>query len=398
MSNRDAGLARGPAFPAPAGQQGIPFCRVDATGREAEYVAQAIAGGALRGGGAFTRRCEQLLGQRLGAPVLLTSSCTHALEMAALLLDVRPGDEVICPSWTFASTANAFVLRGARIIFVDVEPGTLTLDLAAAEAAIGPRTVGVVPVHYAGFSCDMAALQALAMRHRLWVVEDAAQALGASTRGRPLGTWGSLGTFSFHETKNLTAGGEGGALVVNDPALLARAETIREKGTDRDRFVRGEVARYRWLEAGSSYLMSELQAAFLLAQLERAEAMQAQRCRRWDAYQQAFADHEQAGLLARPSPAPWALHNGHAWFLQLAEPAQRDALLAWCAERGVQLSTHYEPLHASPAGRRVGEVRGGMASTDRAASVLLRLPLWSGMDDSQSARVIAAVRDFLAAG
>lgn len=399
MRAEDCGFAGGllSCKPEPDVLSGMtPFSRVDVSDLESAYVRQALASGSLRGGGAFARRCEQSLSASLGgARVLLTSSCTHALEMAAMLLAVQPGDEVICPSWTFASTANAFVLRGARIVFVDVEPATMTLDLAAVAAAITPRTVGVVPVHYAGFSCDMVALTALAARHRLWVVEDAAQALHATAHGRPLGTFGALGTFSFHETKNLTSGGEGGALVINDPALVARAELIREKGTDRDRYVRGEVSRYHWLEAGSSYLMSELQAAFLLAQLERADAIHASRHQAWAYYQQAFGARDRAGLIARPAPPDWLTHNAHIWFLRLLEPARRDPLLAWCRDRGIQLATHYEPLHVSPAGRRFGEFRGNAGGTLAGSESLVRLPLWSGMEAARLEHVVAVIDAFL---
>lgn len=375
----------------------IPFGKVDVSARELALVRDAIESGSLRGGGRYTQRCEAELSRRLsGNPVLLTSSCTHALEMAAMLMDVQPGDEVICPSWTFASTANAFILRGARMVFVDVEPSTMTLDLSLVSAAISQRTVGIVPVHYAGFSCDMQALGALASRHGLWVVEDAAQALHATAYGRPLGTFGALGAFSFHETKNLTAAGEGGALVINDTALIARAEAIREKGTDRNRYLRGEVSRYRWVEMGSSYLASELQAAFLIAQLDRSAGIHAARHMAWSFYQQAFAGVEQGGLLARPVPPPWSAHNAHAWFLRLIDSSIREELIAWCHAHGVQVATHYEPLHSSPAGRRHGELRGVSVGTEVGARALLRLPLWSGISPGQLDSVVTTVTGFFA--
>ncbi|MFZ5723589.1 MAG: dTDP-4-amino-4,6-dideoxygalactose transaminase [Pseudomonadota bacterium] len=373
----------------------IPFHRPSYSALEEEYVRRALASGKLHGAGEFTARAEAWLRRETGvADVLLTSSCTHALEMAALLLDVGPGDEVICPGYTFVSTASAFALRGARLVFVDIDPGTMSLDVDAVRAAISPATKGIVAVHYAGACGDLGALSALADAHGLWLVEDAAQGVRARWRGRALGSIGRLGACSFHATKNFTAAGEGGALLVNDPRLAARAEILRDKGTDRARFLRGEVDGYGWQALGSSYLMTEMQAAFLCAQFERADEIQAARLSVWRHYHEALAPLEAAGRLCRPRPADDVEHNAHTYFLRTAH---RDDLLAWCRARGVEVATHFVPLHETPAGRRYGEFRGEDRHTANGSAQLLRLPLWAGMQDAQVAQVIDTVRQFFAA-
>ena len=369
----------------------IPFNRPYATGRELAYVQQAIDGGRLSGNGPFTRRCQAWLEEHTGAArAFLTHSCTAALEMAALLLDLRPGDEVILPSFTFVSTANAFVLRGAVPVFVDVRPDTLNLDEAQVEAAVTDRTRALVPVHYAGVGCAMDALLEIARRHDLAVIEDAAQGLLADYRGRPLGGWGDLAALSFHETKNVIAG-EGGALLVHRPDLVARAEILWEKGTDRSRFFRGEVDRYTWVDVGSSFLPGEVEAAFLWAQLEEAEELTRRRLALWERYHRAFAPLEAAGRLRRPVVPPDCRGNGHLYHLLLPGLAERTALITALATEEIQAVFHYVPLHSSPAGRRFGRAHGELPHTAAAGDRLVRLPLWVGMSEDDIGRVIAAV-------
>ncbi len=375
----------------------IPFNRPHLTGREFEYIDKAVRSGQLSGNGAFTKACHARLERQLGARrVLLTHSCTGALEMAALLLDLQPGDEVIVPSFTFVSTANAFVLRGAVPVFVDIRPDTLTLDARLVERAITPRTRAIVPVHYAGVACDMDAIVEVASRHGLFVVEDAAQALGSAYRGRPLGSIGHLAAISFHETKNIMAG-EGGALVVNDERFYARAEILWEKGTNRGGFFRGEVDRYTWVDVGSSFLPSEITAAFLLAQLEDEADITRTRLELWDDY---FARCErlstELGFIRRPSVPDACRHNAHMFYVLLSPGIDRAAVLAAINARGVNAVFHYVPLHSSPAGRRFGRVATSMEATDDVASRLIRLPLWVGMDANAPSVVVELLQDVLA--
>jgi dTDP-4-amino-4,6-dideoxygalactose transaminase len=369
----------------------IPFNRPAVTGRELGYVQEAIAGGRLSGNGPFTRRCQAWLAERTGAArAFLTHSCTAALEMAALLADLGPGNEVILPSFTFVSTANAFVLRGAVPVFVDIRPDTLNLDERQVEAAITPRTRALVPVHYAGVGCALDELLAIARHHRLLVIEDAAQALLANYRGRPLGGFGDLAALSFHETKNMGSG-EGGALLVNRPELVARAEILWEKGTDRSRFFRGEVDRYTWVDVGSSFLPSEIEAAFLWAQLEEADDLTRRRLAVWERYHRAFGPLEAAGRLRRPIVPPECQPNGHLYALLLPSLAERTALIDALAAENIQAVFHYVPLHSSPAGRRFGRAAGPLPETDAASDRLVRLPLWPDLTDEEVERVIAAV-------
>lgn len=358
----------------------IPFNRPHLTGRELAAIEAAQAAGHLSGDGPFTRRCEALIAELTGTPrALLTHSCTAALEMAALLAGIGPGDEVIMPSYTFSSTANAFVLRGGVPVFVDIRPDTLNLDESLVEAAVTPRTRAIVAVHYAGVACDMDALARIAAAHGLLLIEDAAQATLSSWHGRPLGTIGQLGCLSFHETKNIVCG-EGGALLVNDPALLARAEILREKGTDRSRFFRGEVDRYTWCDVGSSYVPGELTAAFLMPQLEDARRITDERLRLWAHYHATLAPLEQAGRLRRPVLPPAVRHNAHMYQVLLPRAAQRPAVIRRMRELGASPVFHYVPLHSSPAGRRFGRAHGELPVTDDIAERLLRLPLWVGID------------------
>ncbi|MCC7483976.1 MAG: dTDP-4-amino-4,6-dideoxygalactose transaminase [Burkholderiales bacterium] len=373
----------------------VPFNKPFTIGPELENIAQAVREGHLSGDGPFSRRCHRWLEERLGCRrALLTHSCTAALEMAAILCDLAPGDEVIMPSFTFVSTANAFVLRGAVPVFVDIRPDTLNLDEALAARAVTPRTRAIVPVHYAGIGCEMDALMALAARHDLVVVEDAAQGILAEYRGRKLGAIGHLGCLSFHETKNVISG-EGGALLVNDERFVARAEIIREKGTNRAQFFRGEVDKYTWVDIGSSWLPSELVGAFLHAQLERADAINAQRLRLAAAYAEGLAPLAARGLLSVPRQAPEGVEgNGHLFYVLLPDIDTRSALIAHLKARGVHAVFHYVPLHSSPAGRRYGRAAGELPVTEDVSARLLRLPLYHELTAREVAAVCEAVGAF----
>ena len=372
----------------------IPFNRPYIAGKELSYVAQAQANGHLSGDGPFTRQCHLWLERHAGGgKALLTHSCTAALEMAAILAGVEAGDEVIMPSYTFVSTANAFVLRGAVPVFVDVRADTLNLDERQIEAAITPRTRAVVPVHYAGVSCAMDVILEIAGRHDLLVIEDAAQGIMSTHRGRPLGSLGHLGAFSFHETKNIISG-EGGALLVNDPAMAARAEIIREKGTNRSQFFRGQVDKYTWVDVGSSFLPGEMVAAYLAAQLEEADAITARRLALWDRYHDAFADLEREGRLRRPVLAEGCAHNAHMYYLLLPGLEERTAFIEHMKALEIQCVFHYVPLHSSPRGRRVGRASGALPVTDDVADRLVRLPLWVGLEEHQDRVIDAALQFF----
>jgi dTDP-4-amino-4,6-dideoxygalactose transaminase len=369
----------------------VPFNRPLVLEAGYEYLRQAVAQGHLSGDGRFTRQCHALLERLLGVPkVLLTTSCTHALEMAALLLDVRPGDEVIVPSFTFVSTANAFVLRGARPVFADVRPDTLNLDEAHLERLITPRTRAVVPVHYAGVACAMDAILEVAARHGVAVVEDNAHGLFGCYGGRPLGTFGCLASLSFHETKNLSCG-EGGALLINDERYVERAEVLREKGTDRNRFFRGEVDRYTWRDVGSSYLPSDALAALLFAQLEAHERIQARRRAIWERYAEGLRDWAGAAGVRLPVVPAGCEQAYHLFYLLLPSPEERQALIAALRARGVHAIFHYLPLHLSDMGRRFGGREGDCPVTEAVAERLVRLPLFYDLSESDQARVISSV-------
>jgi dTDP-4-amino-4,6-dideoxygalactose transaminase len=371
----------------------INFNRPHATGREFEYIQQAIANVQLSGNGAFAQRCASWLESRTGAQrAFMTPSGTSALEMATMLVGLGPGDEVIMPSFTFVSTANAVALRGAVPVFVDIRADTLNLDEEAARSAVTPRTRAIVPVHYAGVACEMDAISDLARAHGLAVIEDAAQAILSSYRGHPLGGFGQLACISFHETKNVGCG-EGGALLINEAHWVERAEVVQEKGTDRSKFFRGEVDRYTWVELGSSFLMSEISAAFLWAQLEAAERITARRIAIWESYHERFAPLEAEGLLRRPVVPAHARQNGHMYYLLLPDRASRDALIRRLASQGIQAVFHYVPLHSSPAGRRYGRTPAPMPVTDDASPRLVRLPLWVDMEEAEIERVTAGVEE-----
>ncbi len=359
----------------------IPFNKPFMTGRELEYVQRAYENGHLAGQGEFAALCSRWLEQRVGsARALLTHSCTGALEMAAILSGVGHGDEVILPSFTFVSTANAFVLRGATPVFVDIRPDTLNIDERRIEDAITPRTRALVPVHYAGVSAEMDAIMDIATRHGLMVVEDAAQGLMSTYHERPVGSYGHLAAVSFHETKNVISG-EGGALLVNDAQLAARAEVILEKGTNRSQFFRGEVDKYTWVDIGSSYLPGEIIAAFLYAQLEHAEEITARRLAIWSRYHEAFAEAEARGLVRRPLVPEGRTHNAHLYYLLFRDLEARTATIDRLRDRGVQSVFHYVPLHSSPYGRQVGRASGDLENTNAASERLLRLPVWLGLED-----------------
>lgn len=370
----------------------IPFNKPCAGDIEIQYATESIRSGHLRGDGPFTKRAVQLLSEKTGCQhVLLTHSCTAALEMAAILLDLKDGDEVIMPSFTFVSTANAFVLRGCVPVFVDVRPDTLNIDEQRIVGAITSRTRAIVVVHYAGVSCDMAAIMKIAEEFGLPVVEDAAQALGSSYRGRPLGGIGHLGCLSFHDTKNIIAG-EGGALLVNDERYLQRAEIIREKGTNRSQFFRGQVDKYTWCDIGSSYLPSDIIAAVLCAQLERLTEINAQRLRLWQLY------HEGLDMIGGYADLPVVpedcTHNAHMFYLMMKSLEEREGFMEQMRMRNVQTAFHYVALHSSPAGRRYGRANGSMKVTERASDCLVRLPMWAGLE-TRSDELIQAIRESL---
>ncbi|MGC1096902.1 dTDP-4-amino-4,6-dideoxygalactose transaminase [Pantoea agglomerans] len=373
----------------------IPFNAPPIVGTEIEYMHSAMNSGKLCGDGGFTRRCQQWMEQRFGSKkVLLTPSCTASLEMAALLIDLQPGDEVIMPSYTFVSTANAFVLRGARIVFVDVRPDTMNIDETLIEAAITEKTRAIVPVHYAGVACEMDTIMALAAKHKLFVIEDAAQGVMSRYKGRALGTIGHIGCFSFHETKNYTAGGEGGATLINDASLVERAEIVREKGTNRSQFFRGQVDKYTWRDMGSSYLMADLQAAYLWAQLEAAEGINQQRLRIWQRYYDALQPLAAQGRISLPVIPASCEHNAHMFYIKLRDQDDRQALINWMKEAEILTVFHYIPLHSSPAGERFSQFVGDDRFTTRESERLLRLPLFYNLSDNNQSTVISSLLSF----
>ena len=370
----------------------IPFNRPYATGAEFDYIREAIANEHVSGNGPFTRRCTDQLQQELGSDrVLLTHSCTGALEMATLLADIEPGDEVIVPSFAFPSLPNAVALRGGVPVFVDIRADTLNLDERLVEDAITARTRVLAPIDYAGVGCEMESFSALARAHGLVVIEDAAQGYGAFYRGAPLGALADLACLSFHETKNVMCG-EGGALLVNRREWVERAEIIQEKGTDRSKFFRGEVDKYTWVDLGSSYLVSDIGAAFLWAQLEHAHEITAKRVAIWDVYHEALEDLENDGRLRRPVVPDHCSHNAHMYYVLLEPGRDRGRFSERLSEAGVGAVSHYVPLHSSPAGLRYGRVHGSLEVTEDVSERLLRLPLWVGMTEGDAAYVAEGLR------
>lgn len=376
----------------------IPFNRATRGGDEERYLAEALAGGRLSGDGPFTQRCRAILEDLTGSEAaLLTTSCTHALELSALLLDIGPGDEVIAPSFTFVSTLNAFVLRGATPVFADVRPDTLNLDERRLEGLITPRTKAIFLVHYAGVACEMEPILAIAARHGVAVVEDNAHGLFGTYRGRPLGSFGQLATLSFHETKNMSCG-EGGALLINDPALVGRAEILREKGTNRSAFRRREVGRYEWLDVGSSWLPSDLLAAVLLAQLEARERIQARRAALWTRYEDGLADWARSIGATLPTVPPDRQQAFHMFWMLLPDRADRDRVIEELGRRGILAVFHYLPLHDSPMGRRLADRPISCPVTEDVSGRLVRLPFFVDLAETEQDEVIQATQDALPAG
>lgn len=363
-------------------------------GTELDYVAQAVIGRKISGDGPFTKRCNAWIERRFGTPrCLLTTSGTTALEMAALLCGIKPGDEVILPSYTFSSTANAFVLAGARLVFVDIRPDTMNIDEAKIERAVTDRTRAICVMHYAGVACEMDAIMDIARRHGLRVVEDAAQGVMASYQGRALGTIGDFGCFSFHETKNYSMG-EGGAILINDPSCCEAAEIMREKGTDRSKFMRGQVDKYTWVDYGSSYLPSDINAAYLWGQLEHADEINANRLASWDLYARELAGLAEAGKVEVPRVPEGCVHNAHMYWVKAADIEERTALIAYLREHGAQSVFHYIPLHSAPAGLKFGRFDGEDEFTTRESERLARLPMYYGLDPEDVEKVVDALYGF----
>jgi dTDP-4-amino-4,6-dideoxygalactose transaminase len=368
----------------------IPFNKPYLTGKEHDYVLEAYANGHLSGDGHLTSRCAKWLEEATLSPkVLLTPSCTAALEMAAILAGIGSGDEVIMPSYTFVSTANAFVLRGGVPVFIDIREDTLNMDERLIESAITPRTRAIVPVHYAGVACNMDSIMKIASKHNLIVIEDAAQGVMSSYKGRALGSIADLGCYSFHETKNISTG-EGGALLINNPLLIERAEIIREKGTDRSKFFRGQVDKYRWVDIGSSYLPSEITAAFLWAQLEEAISITELRMFMWNRYHEAFSEVEKAGLVRRPTVGSECIHNAHMYYLILKDVESREMFIKKMRASGVSCIFHYVPLHLAPFSVGRTRVHGHLHQTEKLADRLVRLPIWVGLNEKLDVIIDAA--------
>lgn len=364
------------------------------TGKEFEYMREAVKNQKICGDGPFTKKCSEWIEAQTGtAKCLLTTSCTHATELAALLADVKPGDEVIMPSYTFVSTADAFVLRGATPVFVDIRPDTMNIDEKLIEDAITEHTKVIAPVHYAGVGCEMDAIMDIARKHHLMVVEDAAQCIMASYKGKPLGTFGEFGCFSFHETKNLSMG-EGGALLIRDEENIERAEIFREKGTDRSRFFRGQVDKYRWQEFGSSYLPSELNVAYLYAQLEMAEEINDFRLARWQEYWDLLTPLARKGKIGLPTVPEGCVHNAHMFYIKTAEERERAELIDFLEAQDVVAVYHYVPLHSAPAGVKYGRMSGEDVYTTKESERLLRLPMYYGLGSEEVAFVAEKVKEF----
>jgi dTDP-4-amino-4,6-dideoxygalactose transaminase len=373
----------------------IPFNKPPVAGNEEKYVLEAIRNAKLSGDGPFTERCHRWFQTKLDCTkALLTPSCTHALEMAAILIDIQPGDEVIMPSYTFVSTANAFVLRGAKIVFVDIRPDTMNIDENLIEPAITEKTKAIVPVHYAGAGCEMDTVMNIAKRYNLFVIEDAAQGMMSRYKNRPLGTIGHIGTYSFHETKNYTSGGEGGLLIVNDERFSERAEIIREKGTNRSQFLRGMVDKYSWVDVGSSYLPSELQAAYLWGQLESAEDINNTRLHLWNLYLSHFKPLAEEGDIALPVSNRYCSHNAHIFYIKTENLKIRTKLINHLKEDGIQSAFHYIPLHTSHAGKKFGRFSGEDLFTSRESDRLVRLPLFYGLQRDEQQRIIDSLYSF----
>ncbi|GAB1622416.1 dTDP-4-amino-4,6-dideoxygalactose transaminase [Agarivorans albus] len=373
----------------------IPFNRPAVTGNEIKYINDAILSAKISGDGGYSLRCHTWFEQRLPChKALLTPNCTQALEMAAILLNIQPGDEVIMASYTFVSTANAFTLRGAKVVFVDVRKDTMNIDEQLIESAVSSKTKAIVVVHYAGVACEMDEIMSIAGRHNLFVVEDAAQAMMSTYKGRALGTIGHIGAYSFHETKNYTSGGEGGLLILNDSTFVDRAEIIREKGTNRNQFFRGMVAKYSWVDVGSSYLPSELQAAYLWAQLESSDEINKRRLQVWKRYYQALNDLSDKGVISLPEVPVGCTHNAHMFYIKVVNVSLRAELLQFLADADICAVFHYVPLHSSSAGKLYGVFNGKDRNTTFESERLVRLPLFFNITDVEVDQVIFKVKEF----
>ena len=373
----------------------IPFNKPPLTGNEEKYILQSLNSPKISGDGLFTQKCHQWFEENLPCrKALLTPSCTHALEMAAILIDIQPDDEVIMPSYTFVSTANAFVLRGAKIVFVDIRPDTLNIDETKIEAAITEKTKAIVPVHYAGVGCEMDVIMDLAEKYGLFVVEDAAQGMMSSYKSRALGTIGHLGAFSFHETKNYTSAGEGGLLIINDEQFIDRAEIIREKGTNRSQFFRGMVDKYSWVDVGSSYLMNDVSAAYLWGQLEKADDINTNRLESWQSYYNGLKVLEEMGKLELPNIPQECTHNAHMFYIKVQDIAERTALLAHFKAHDILAVFHYVPLHSAPAGEKFGRFEGEDIYTTQESERLIRLPMFYGLQKEKIDFIVEMVKVF----
>tara|TARA_B100000214_G_scaffold124414_1_gene88303 strand:- start:5228 stop:6358 length:1131 start_codon:yes stop_codon:yes gene_type:complete len=373
----------------------IPFNKPPYTGNEEKYLLESIRSSKISGDGDFTRKCHQWFEDKLRCKkTLLTTSCTHALEMAAILLDIKEGDEVIMPSYTFVSTANAFVLRGARIVFVDIRTDTMNIDEAKIDEAITEKTKAIVVVHYAGVSCDMDTIMGLANKYNIFVIEDAAQAMMSTYKGKQLGTIGHFGTFSFHETKNYTSGGEGGLLIINDDEFIQRAEVIREKGTNRSLYFRGMVDKYSWVDIGSSYLMNDLSAAYLWGNLKEADKINQNRLITWNNYYVGLQKLKSKGLIELPTIPKDCTHNAHMFYLKVNSLEERTAILNHLLENGILSVFHYVPLHSSEGGLRFSRFSGDDEFTTKESERLIRLPLYFGLKDSEVVKVINSIFNF----
>ncbi len=364
------------------------------TGKELDYIRQAVEKKKICGDGEFTHKCNEWIEQKTGtAKALLTTSCTHATEMAAILSDIKPGDEVIMPSYTFVSTADAFVLRGAKAVFVDIRPDTMNIDENLIENAITDKTRAIVPVHYAGVGCEMDKIMEIAQKFNLKVIEDAAQGVMAEYNGKPLGTFGEFGCFSFHETKNFSMG-EGGAILIRDEKDIERAEIIREKGTNRAKYFRGQIDKYTWIDAGSSYLPSEMNAAYLYAQLEEADKITEDRMKSWNMYFEGFEDLDKAGRVQRPFIPANCKHNAHMFYLKCKDLEERSALIKFLGENEILAVFHYIPLHNAPAGKQFGRFNGEDVYTTKESDRLVRLPLYYGLKEDEVGYIIDKVKEF----
>jgi dTDP-4-amino-4,6-dideoxygalactose transaminase len=373
----------------------IPFNKPCYTGNEDKYVLDSMKSLHISGNGLYTKKCEEWFENRLKCKrALLTPSCTHALEMAAILIDIKSGDEVIMPSYTFVSTANAFVLRGAKVVFVDIRPDTMNIDENLIENAITERTKAICVVHYAGVGCEMDKIMEIADKYNLYVIEDAAQGMMAEYKGKPLGTIGHLGAFSFHETKNYTSAGEGGLLIINDDKFIERAEIIREKGTNRSQFFRGMVDKYTWVDIGSSYLMNDVSAAYLWGQLEMVEEIREFRLRAWNRYYNGLLELEKDGFIELPTIPKHCRHNGHIFYIKVENLHIRTKLLDFLKKQGILAVFHYVPLHSSPAGQRYGRFHGVDKFTTKESERLIRLPLFFNIKDEEIDYVIESIYRF----